>query len=78
MIFPCPCAPYIPTLCTISGRAQVQNNLSLLLGYQLLILPMGHAAGGGTFFHSLRFQSKSFLEALDSVLKHFKKRKFIR
>ena len=55
MIFPCPCAPYIPTLCTISGRAQVQNNLSLLLGYQLVILPMGHAAGGGTFFHSLRF-----------------------
>ena len=33
---------------------------------------MGHAAGWGTFFHSLRFQNGSFFEVPDSVLKHLK------
>ena len=55
----------------------VHNNSSLLLSC-LLIFPMGHAAGWDTFFHSLRFQNKSFLEVPDSALKHFKKPKFIR
>ena len=52
MIFPCPWAPHIPTLCIISGIAQylVHNNLSLLLGCQLLIFSVGHAAGSGTFY----------------------------
>ena len=76
MIFPCPWAPYIPTLCIISGIAQylVHNNLSLLLGYQLLIFSTGHAAGQDTFFHFLRFGNGSFFEVSDSVLKHLKKK----
>ena len=65
----------LSTIYSNSGRAQylVHNNSSLLLGCQLLIFPMGHAAGQGTFFHSLRFQNESFFEVPDSVLKHFKK-----
>ena len=55
----------------------VHNNLSLLLGCQLLVFPMGQATGLGTFFHSLRFQNRSFFEVPDSVLKHFKKPKLI-
>ena len=38
------------------------------IGCQLLIYPMTHAAGVGNFFHLLRFQNRSFLEVLDSVL----------
>ena len=37
----------------------VHNNLSLLFGCQLLIFPMSHATGWGTFFHSLWFQNRS-------------------
>ena len=75
MIFLCPWAPYIPTLCIICGIAQylAHNNLSLLLGCQLLIFPMGHAAGGDTFFHAIRFRNMSFFEVLDSALKTLKK-----
>ena len=50
----------------------VQNNLSLLLDCQLLIFPMEHGTGLGTFFHSLRFQNRSFFEISKSQ-KHFKK-----
>ena len=76
MISPSPWAPFIPTLCIISGIAQylVHNNLSLLLGFQLLIIPMGHATGWDTFFHSLRFQNSSFSEVSGSVLKTFQKK----
>ena len=48
--------------------------LSLLLGSQLFIFPMGHAAGWGTFFHSLRFETWSFFEVLDSFLKTLQKK----
>ena len=71
MIFPCPWAPYIATICIISGIAEylVHNNLSLLLDCQLLIFPMGHAIGQGTFFHSLRFQNGCFFEVSKSQKK---------
>ena len=78
MIFPCPWAPYIPTLCIISGTAQYleHNNISLL-GCQLLTFPMGHATVQGTFFLSIRFQKRSFFERKSQCgLKHFKVLKF--
>ena len=43
--------PYILILCIIFGIAQylLHNNLSLLLGCQLLIFSMGHTTGGVPF-----------------------------
>ena len=63
--------PYILILCIIFGIAQylLHNNLSLLLGCQLLIFSMGHTTGGGTFFHSLRFLNRSFLKSPGCCLK---------
>ena len=54
-----------------SGIAEylVHNNLSLLLDCQLLIFPMGHATGRGTFFNSLRFHNGYFFEVSKSQKK---------
>ena len=75
MIFPCPWAPYISTLCIISGIAQylVHNNLSFLLDCQLLIFPMGHAAGQGTFYTHPGPRRGPFLKCL-TCLKTLQKR----
>ena len=76
MIFPCPWAPYTPTLCIISRIAQYLvhcTQKSIIIRLLTVIIPMGHAAGWGTFLPSLRFQKRSFLEVLDCVLKTLQK-----
>ena len=60
-----------------SGIAEylVHNILSLLLDCQLLIFPMGHATGRGTFFNSLRFHNGYFFEVSKSQKKKKKPKK---
>ena len=56
MISPCPWAPYTPTLCIISGIAQYLvhcTQKSIIIRLLTVIIPMGHAAGWGTFLEVL-------------------------
>ena len=78
MIFPWPWAPYIPTLCIISGIAQylVHNNLIIIIR-----LPTAHFSHGTCrwswdmpFFH-LWPDGFLFWGLKQCVLKHFKKPK---